>query len=138
MDQVKILSAAQYLDLGTKPVGQSPDALLIPLTIDDDGHATDAARLDGYLLGNLGVLPFACPEDSPGPDGAVVAAAKSWLLGTEPDPAELGSAAETTRARDLLRTLRELSEREAAARVAAVREAVRTCAPGDDLLIRPR
>jgi len=131
-------SAAEYLGPETKPVEQSADTLLIPLTINDDGHATDAARLDGYLLRNLGVLPFVCPEDSPGPDDAVVAAAESWLLGTEPDPAELGSAAETARARDLLRTLRELNEREAAARVAAVREAVRTCAPGDNLLTRPR
>jgi len=127
-------SAAEYLDLDSKPVEQSSDTLLIPLTINGDGHVTDAARLDGYLLRNLGVLPFACPEHSPGPDGAVVAAAESWLLDTEPDPAELGSAAETARARDLLRALRKLDEREAAARVAAVRDAVRTCTPGDDLL----
>jgi hypothetical protein len=129
--------AQEYLDPEDKAVKQSSDTLLIPLTIDDDGHPTDLDRIEGYMLRNVGVLPFACPDDAPGPDTTVVVAATSWLVGAEPDPAELGSAAATARAGQLLHNLRKLDEREAAARVAAVREAILTCTPGDDLLTRP-
>ena len=70
------------------------------------------------MLDNVGVRPFACPDDAPGPDQDMVDAATSWLRGAEAAP------------------LRRLGEREAAARVAAVRRAVLTCTPGDDLLTR--
>ncbi|GAA0573817.1 hypothetical protein GCM10010172_68060 [Paractinoplanes ferrugineus] len=123
--------AQEYLDAADRPVHQSPDTLLIPLTIDENGHASDLDRLEGYLLRNLGVLPFACPDDSPGPDTATVAAAEAWLLGTDPEPAGRNSAAEAAEARELLRGLRRLDEPAAAARVAAVRRAVLACTTGD-------
>ncbi|GIM97161.1 hypothetical protein [Paractinoplanes toevensis] len=129
--------AQEHVDSDHKPVDQSSDTLLIPLAIGDDGHVTDLDRLEGYLVYNLGVRPFACPDDRPGPDAAVVNAASSWLLGTESQLSEAGSATENARARELWRNLRGLDEREAAARVAAVRQAVLTCASGEGLLDRP-
>ena len=116
---------------------QTADTLLIPLTIGDDGHATDLDRIEGYMLRDVGVVPFVCPRDTTGPDQAVTDAATAWLLGTDPERADGESAAEAFRARDLLRTLRGLDQREAAARVAAVRRAILACSPGDGLLTRP-
>jgi hypothetical protein len=120
--------AVEYLDGGEKPTDQSADTLLIPLSIGDDGHVYEADRIEGYMVDNLGVLRFACPEESPGPATEVVDAASAWLLGTEP---------ETARARALWRGLRRQGEREAATRVAAIRHAVLTCTKGDDLTSAP-
>ena len=117
--------------------GEYPDTLLIPLTIGDDGHVNHLDRLESIMLSNVGVLPFVCPEGASGPGAAVVDAATSWLLGTEPAQLEFGSVADTARARDLWLKLGKLDEEEAAARVDAVRRAVLTCSPGDDLLTRP-
>jgi hypothetical protein len=125
--------AQEYLDPEDKSLEQSADTLLIPFAIGHDGHVIDPDRIEGYLLDNVGVLPFPCPDDAPGTDPAVVEAATSWLLGTEPE----GRDADDTRARELLRSLRDLDEREAAVRVAAVRQAVMSCAPGDDILAGP-
>jgi hypothetical protein len=116
-------------------LGQYPDSLLIPLTIGDDGHANHVDRLDAIMLSNVGVLPFVCPDESPGPGAAVVDAATSWLLGTEPAQPHGGNGA--TGARELWLALRNLDEQEAAARVGAVRRAILTCSSGDDLLTRP-
>ncbi|MBM2618562.1 hypothetical protein JIG36_23685 [Actinoplanes sp. LDG1-06] len=91
-------------------VPRSADTLLIPLAIDDNGHALGTGR----LAENLGVLPFPCPADSPGPDTTVVDAASAWLLGTPDASAQAHE-------------LSKLSDQEAAARVAAVRRAVLTC-----------
>ncbi|MEU4220661.1 hypothetical protein [Actinoplanes sp. NPDC026623] len=118
--------AQEYLGPGNKALEQSADTLLVPFAIGEDGHVIDPDRIEGYLLDNVGVLPFPCPEGRSGPDPAAVRAATSWLLGTEPE----GPDAENDRARELLRSLRKLDEREAATRVAATRQAVLTCAPG--------
>jgi hypothetical protein len=125
-------------DLVTVPgAGLSRDRLLIPVTIGDDGHVIYLDRLESFMLDNVGVRQFACPDDTSGPEQAVVYAATAWLAGTE--SAQLISPTITApgRARDLWLGLSDLDERDAAARVAAVRRAVLTCSPGDDLLTRP-
>jgi hypothetical protein len=117
----------------TMKAGQYPDSLLIPLTVGDDGHVNHLDRLESIMLNNVGVLPFVCPDEAPGPGAAVVDAATSWLLGVEPAQLEFGSAEDSARARELWLHLRSLDERE----VGAVRRAVLTCAPGDGLRTRP-
>jgi hypothetical protein len=125
---------AEEMPDSTGPLaGQPADTLLIPIGVGDDGHLLDRDRLEGHLIDNVGVVRFRCPDDRPGTDPAVVAAATAWLRGAEPDLTGDGAA----RARELWRTLTGLDEREAAARVGAVRQAVLACATGDDLLTRP-
>jgi hypothetical protein len=129
--------AHEHLDTDQRVFEQSLDTLLVPVVIGDDGHVLDLDRIESYMLYNVGVVPFICPDDRSGPDAAVVDAATAWLVGAEPELSEPGAAAEVARARELWRMLGKLDEREAAARVAAVRQAVLTCSPGDDLLTRP-
>jgi hypothetical protein len=125
-------------DLATVPgVGLSRDRLLIPLTIGGEGHANYLDRLENFMLDNVGVRRFACPDDASGPDPVVVDAATAWLVGTEPAQLIFPDTTDPGRARDLWRALSDLDEQDAAARVAAVRRAVLTCSPGDDLLTRP-
>ncbi|MCM4082766.1 hypothetical protein [Paractinoplanes hotanensis] len=120
--------AVEHLDWDSK-VDQSADVVLIPLVIGDDGHAREPGKLEGYMVRDLGVVPFVCPGEAPGTDRAVVEAASAWLLGTEPEQPE---------ARSLWQRLTKLDEREAAARVAAVRRAILACEPGDGLLTSRR
>jgi hypothetical protein len=121
--------AVEHLDFGSKVVDQSADVVLIPLFIGDDGHAREPGKIEGYMVRNLGVVPFVCPDEAPGTDEVVVEAASAWLLGTEP---------ELPAARPLWQRLEKLDEREAAARVAAVRRAILACEPGDGLLTTRR
>jgi hypothetical protein len=125
-------------DLDTRPgAGLSQDRLLIPVTIGENGHVNYLDRLESFMLDNVGVRRFACPDDTTEPAQAVVRAATAWLAGTEPPQPKSPTTTDPGRARDLLLGLRNLDEQEAAARVAAVRRAVLACSPGDDLLTRP-
>ncbi|AGZ41101.1 hypothetical protein [Actinoplanes friuliensis] len=117
-------------------IANYPDSMPIPMSIGDDGHVYEAGNLEHIMVSNVGVLPFVCPDESPGTDPVVVNAATAWLLGV--DPAQLDLATEDVApARKVWLQLRKLDEREAAARVSAVRRAVLSCSSGDDLLARP-
>ena len=127
--------AAEHLDGDPLVAGRYPDSLLIPVTIGEDGHANHLDTLEAIMVYNVGVRPFVCPDDAAGPDAPVVDAATAWLFGTDPAELRFVSAADIDRSRELWRKLRDLDEPDAAARVAAVRRAVLTCSPGDDLLL---
>lgn len=113
--------AVEHLDQNRTAIGQTPDTVLIPLTIDDSGHVNDADRLTGYMLENLGVMRFVCPEDSPGgPPEPLIAAATSWLLNSEPSPGDPETTAHWQQ-------LHKLPEPAAAAQIANIRQAILTC-----------
>ncbi|MEU4221169.1 hypothetical protein, partial [Actinoplanes sp. NPDC026623] len=111
-----------------------PDTVLIPVRVDGSGHLDEAAGIIPEMLYAAGANTHGCPEP---PSTEVARAAGAWLSGHEPvpeyadEPAELNPAAVT-----LWQGLRRLSPNEAAARVAAVRQAALACESVDGLLDR--
>ncbi|HEY3261230.1 MAG TPA: hypothetical protein VGJ95_13335 [Pseudonocardiaceae bacterium] len=128
--------------------GRPPaDTLLAFVSPDDDVLARTPDDLVEIMLDGAGVPP--CPNlpgASPGkvisggsrPDAearylAARRAAGAWLLDRDPEPARAGEELDVTLARQALDALHALPADRQRARVAALRDAERTCAPGDRL-----
>ncbi|MEU2614546.1 hypothetical protein ABZ570_23625 [Micromonospora sp. NPDC007271] len=106
---------------------------LMTITVDDRGHLASPADLVPQtvtrVLGNQG----RCPD---GLSWSALRAATYWLVGTEP-PAEPGFDDDgewNDHVGQLWRSLRELPEADALARVTAVREGALRCADLDEML----
>ncbi len=116
----------------TAPPRQA-DVVLIPIRVDKSGHLADRAAVVPRMLSAVGANTHGCNGSGSTP---VSRAATHWLIGSEPvaeadESADVNAAAVT-----LWRGLRRLPEKEAAARVAAVRNAALNCEDIDGLLTR--
>lgn len=111
------------------------DTALMQVTVDRNGHLAHPGRLEPTLLLSVFLPPRRCES---GPDLPVLRAATHWLLGTAPvpDPSVQEPAEENAEAVRLWQALRQLPPTAAATRVAAVRDASRTCADLTGLLTR--
>jgi hypothetical protein len=120
-----------FLDEHPRP--QRPDTALFNVKFDRDGGLADKDDFLPRMLDAAGASADHCPERMSRP---VSRAAASWLMEREPPdvPSELAEVNAQTRT--LWQGLRELPEREAAARVAAVRAAALACQDLDGLLTR--
>jgi hypothetical protein len=120
-----------FLDEHAQP--QRSDTALFNVVVGGDGHLGDKTGFLPRMLDAAGASVHPCPEPM---DRPVSRAAAYWLMEREPpdDPDEPADVNAQTRA--LWHGLRELPEREAAARVAAVRAAALACKDLDGLLTR--
>ena len=116
-----------------------PGVVLADVSTGADGRLAGKQLLVLDIV-QAGLVNLACEN---GGDSAVERAAAYWLLGREPvpatevDPSVVYESPEVhTEAVRLWRGLRQLDEREAAARVAAVRDAFHKCASVEGLLTR--
>jgi len=117
----------------TSPPRQA-DVVLMPITVDKNGHLARKAEIVPTMLKAAGANTNGCGEI---PSTSVSRAAEYWLIGREPvteyahEPAE-----DNAEAVKLWQGLQRLPEKEAAARVAAVRRAALACEDVDGLLTR--
>jgi hypothetical protein len=110
--------------------------VLLTFTMDRNGRLADPASVVPLIVGSLGVTRYDLCDHR---YSSVERAAGYYLLGREPvsDAGVTGAgAALNQEARDLWQGLRKLPEKEALARVAAVRQAVIDCADSSELLSR--
>jgi hypothetical protein len=119
-----------FLDEHAQPYRS--DTVLFSVDVGSNGHLKDKDFLP-RMLNAAGASAYACPDGLSRP---VSRAAAYWLMEREPpdDPEE--PAEVNAQTRTLWQGLRELPEREAAARVAAVRTAALACKDLDGLLTR--
>lgn len=109
---------------------QRPGTVLLDVRVGRDGHLADKDAFVFQMLYAAGVRRPDCPEPT---DPAVATAAAFWLEGRgHVDP--LTSDEVQVRAEQLWQGLRLLPEHEAAARVAAVRDAAFACQDAGHLL----
>jgi len=116
----------------TSPPRQA-DVVLMQITVDDHGHLTHEADMLREMVAALGANTDGC--SGPSPSVPVMRAAGSWLMGREPVTDDSDESAEVNaEAVKLWQGLQNLPEKEAAARVGAVRQAAMACADLDGLL----
>jgi hypothetical protein len=130
-----------YLDEKTI-VRYGADTVTFDLEIGSDGHLTNTDHLLARMLDGGGASAMGCPD---GFDVAVARAVGSWISGQRPvrdprdgemtaGPGEPPPPSFDAEAALLWEKLRQLPEKEALARVVAVREAAVTCGETDGLL----
>ncbi|GLY99012.1 hypothetical protein [Actinoplanes sp. NBRC 103695] len=121
-------------DFNTRPPALPPTVVDIPVSIDREGHLAWPGRVVPRMLDNAGADGRHC--EGGGAPWEVSRAVGSWLSGREP-VAEPGEEAEVNQEAIVLwQGLRKLPEKEALARVTAVRQAVLTCQDASTILTR--
>lgn len=116
----------------TRPPAPPPEVVLIPVSVDRNGHLAHPGRVVPRMLDAAGATGRQC--DRGGASTEVGRAIGSWLSGREP-VAEPGESLDINHeAVALWRSLRKLPEREALSRVTAVRQAVLACKETEGLL----
>ncbi|MFI9641193.1 hypothetical protein ACIG87_14205 [Micromonospora sp. NPDC051925] len=122
-----------FLDVLDKkvPPRQPADTVLFGIQVGDDGHLDDNGEFLTRMLTAGGADPYRCSETLDWPVSRAVA---YWLLGREPviDPER-----DDEQVHALWQGLHALPDKEATARVAAVREATLACRKLDGLLTGP-
>lgn len=102
-----------------------PEIVTIPITVDREGHLAWPGLVVPRMLDAAGADGLGCEHG--GAPEEVARAAGSWLSGVEPVAEPEESPETNEQAIALWNDLRKLPEREALARVTALREAVVTC-----------
>ena len=126
---------ANYFDGDTsRPPAKPPTVVQIPVGVDREGHLAWPGRVVPRMLDAAGADARHC--ESGGAPWPVSRAVGSWLSGREP-VAESGEESDVNQeAVELWQYLRKLPEKEALARVTAVRQAVLTCQDAGTILPR--
>lgn len=114
------------------PAALSPEVVLIPVSVDREGHLAWPGRVVPRMLYAAGTNARHC--ESGGAPWPVERAVGSWLSGREP-VAEPGEEADVNREAIVLwQALRQLPEQEALAKVTAVRQAILACKDASTIL----
>ncbi len=108
-----------------------PDVALVRIAAGSDGHLRDQPHLLGDVVSSAFNSPFTCTEKAASVEESLAAA--YWLIGREPVGDADYEQEYVAGAVNLWHDLRKLSEGEALARVAALRQAALNCSVDGEL-----
>jgi hypothetical protein len=111
----------------------NPDVALLRIEAGPDADLMDKAEVPAQVVYGAFASPPGCENGAPMTE---TLAAAHWLIGREPAPGDAYDPTDVATAAELWRTLRELPEPEATARVAALRQAAVNCSAGDGVISR--